>query len=176
MKLLFEERLRAIRGPPSDRLTAIGVRAGMSVADLGAGRGYYALAAAEIVGSGGKLYAVEPDKVRSTMIEGRATSEGLANLRVIANGAEDLTAIPESTVDLAFSMNSMHHFNDRMAVFSEVARVLKPGSRFYVRDIMKSWVNGHGTRREQVAEMPGPGFSDRKVRVTRSTLEATFTK
>ena len=45
----------------------------------------------------------------------------------------DMHHIPllESTVDLVFSVDALHHFRDLKAVFAEVARVLKPGGRFY---------------------------------------------
>ena len=45
----------------------------------------------------------------------------------------DMHHIPilESTVDFVFSVDALHHFRDLKAVFSEVARVLKPGGRFY---------------------------------------------
>jgi ubiquinone/menaquinone biosynthesis C-methylase UbiE len=95
---------------------------------------------------------------------------------VLASGAESLSEIPESTIDIAFSLNSLHHFNDKAAVFAEVLRVLKVGGRFYVRDFIKNWMTRHGTRREEVAGLPATGFSDRRVNVTWSSLEATFTK
>lgn len=176
MKLFLEEKLRATRSDPSAKLRMIGVRERMHVADLGAGKGLYAVVSAGIVGTEGVVYAVEPDKSRAATIERRIASEKLGNVKVIATGAESLSEVPDSTIDIAFSLNSMHHFGDREAVFAEVHRVLKGGGKFYVRDIVRNWLTWHGTRKEDVALLPASRFSDRRVRVTSFTLEATYTK
>ena len=144
--------------------------------DLGAGRGLYSLLSAGIVGKAGRVYAVEPDSSRAATITRRAKEEKLDNIQVLVTGAEDLAEIPSSTIDLAFALNSIHHFRDKRAAFAEVNRVLKTDGRFYVRDMVKSWLTMHGTPREEILNLPFDGFSDRAVTVTRTRFEATVTK
>ncbi|MDV3243689.1 MAG: class I SAM-dependent methyltransferase [Nitrososphaerales archaeon] len=161
---------------PSIRLAKIGMSKGMRVADLGAGKGLFTLAAAGVVGPDGLVYSVEPDTSRAALIERRLLAERLANVRVLVTGAERLADIPDSTIDIAFSLNSIHHFRDRTAAFAEAKRILKLGGRFYVRDIVRSWLTRHGTRREDVTALSSSGFSDRRIKMSSWTLEATFTK
>jgi len=148
----------------------------MRVVDLGAGRGLYSLLSSIIVGPEGMVFAVEPDRSRAAIITKRAFQEGLKNVRVLPTGAESLGDIPSSTIDITFALNSMHHFSDKRAAFAEVNRVLKSGGKFYVRDMIKTWFNGHGTLREEIPSLPTAGYTGKTVEVTRSTLEATFTK
>ena len=176
MKLFFRDRLRMLQDDPRARLTKAGLTAGMRVADLGAGKGLYSLFAASIVGPEGAVYAVEPDSLRSAAIARRAADERLANVKVLTTGAEDLREIPSSTIDIAFALNSIHHFRDKTVAFAEVNRVLKAGGRFYVRDLVRSWLTMHGTAREEIPNLPLAGFSSKAVEVTRTRLEAWFTK
>lgn len=144
--------------------------------DLGAGKGLYSVLAASIVGPAGAVYAVEPDGSRAAVIARRVAEEKVANVKVLTTGAEDLGEIPSSTIDIAFALNSIHHFRDKVAAFAEVNRVLKAGGRFYVRDLVKSWMTRHGTAKEEIPNLPLTGFSAKAVEVTRTRLEASFTK
>ncbi len=176
MKLLLEDRIKAIQDDPHERLARIGLQPGMRVVDLGAGKGLYSLLSSSMVGREGMVYAIEPDSSRAAMIERRVSSERLENVRILATGAENLAEVHSSTVDIAFALNSMHHFSDKAAAFAEVYRVLKTGGKFYVRDMIRSWLTWHGTRREEIPNLPSAGYSGKSVSVTRSRLEATFTK
>lgn len=176
VRLLFEDRLKALQDEPRARLAKAGVAEGMRVVDLGAGRGLYSLLSAKIVGRGGVVYAVEPDARRVATIARRVEEERLDNVKVLKTGAENLAEIPSSTIDLAFALNSIHHFDDKRAAFAEVMRVLKRGGKFYVRDRVKGWLSMYGTTREEIPNLPLEGFSGKTVAVTRTRLEATFTK
>jgi ubiquinone/menaquinone biosynthesis C-methylase UbiE len=176
VRLLFEDRLRTLQDEPRARLARVGVAAGMHVVDLGAGKGLYSLLSSGIVGKEGKVYAVEPDSSRAATIARRAREARLDNLQVLVTGAEDLSEIPSSTIDLAFALNSIHHFRDKRVAFAEVNRVLRKDGRFYVRDMVKSWLTMHGTPREEIPNLPFDGFSDKAVAITRTRLEATATK
>jgi ubiquinone/menaquinone biosynthesis C-methylase UbiE len=176
LKLLLEDRLKAIQDNPMERLSRIGLQPGMRVVDLGAGRGLYSLLSSSMVGKAGTVFAVEPDISRAETIGKRIKQEKLENINVLTTGAENLAEIPSSTIDIAFALNSMHHFNNKQAAFAEVNRVLKTGGKFYVRDMIKSWLTWHGTRREEIPNLPLTGYTGKTLAVTRSRLEATFTK
>ena len=176
MRLSFEDRLRMMQDDPRARLAKAGVATGMRVVDLGAGKGLYSVLAAAIVGPAGAVYAVEPDGTRAATISRRVADEKVANVKVLTTGAEDLGEIQSSTIDVALALNSIHHFRDKVAAFAEVNRVLKVGGRFYVRDLVKSWMTGHGTTKEEIPNLPLAGFSAKSVEVTRTRFEASFTK
>ena len=159
------EALRRRRSPPEARLAEIGVAKGMKVADIGAGYGYFAFPAAEIVGEDGIVYAVEPDPKRAEEVSRRADEGGIKNIRVLVAGAEDLAGIPAGEVDVAISMASFHHFVDARRALLELRRVVKPGGMVYVRDIKAGRLFKHGSRSEEfraaVAEQfPGAEFED----------------
>src|SRR5580700_294669 len=88
------EALRRRRAPPEARLAEIGLAKGMKVADIGAGYGYFAFPAAEMVGEEGLVYAVEPNPRRAEEVSRRADERGVKNIKVLVAGAEDLAGIP----------------------------------------------------------------------------------
>lgn len=176
MKLLFEERLSTIGSDPRTWLRSLGVVAGMRLADLGAGKGLYTLAAAELAGSEGLVYSLEPDASRAALIERRAQSAGLKNVRVLQTGVEKMAGVPDSSVDFALSRNSLHHFSDKRAAFAEVKRVLKLGGTMYIRDILKNRLSMHGTRRDELPSLGTFGFSEFQLRVSGWMIEATLKK
>jgi ubiquinone/menaquinone biosynthesis C-methylase UbiE len=159
------EAIRRRRAPPEARLAEIGLAKGMKVADVGAGYGYFALPAAEIVGEEGVVYAVEPNPKRAEEISRRAEERGVKNIEVLVAGAEDLAGIPTGGVDVAISMASFHHFVDARRALLELRRVVRPGGMVYVRDIKAGRLFKHGSRsdgfRTAVAEQfPDAEFED----------------
>ncbi len=148
---------------------------GQKVVDLGAGRGYFTIKVAEIIGSSGFLYSVEPDQTRSNRIRERLSAEGLSNVRVLTTGAEHMEEIPSDTVDLAFSVFSLHHFTDRHVSFAEIRRILRQGGVFYVWDRVPGVMLRHGTRPDELDPLVA-GFSSFELIDARGTLKAKLTK
>jgi len=105
---------------------------GMTIADLGAGTGAFALPFAKAVGPTGKVYAVEIDRGLIDHIAGKAKAAGAANVQAIL-GAPGDPGLPGS-VDVAFMNDVLHHVQDRAGYVKQVARYLKPRGRFVVID------------------------------------------
>jgi len=154
------ESFRRRRAPPEARLAEIGLAKGMKVADIGAGYGYFALPAAEMVGEEGRVYAVEPNPKRADEISRRVEESGVKNVEVIVAGAEDLAGIPSGEVDAAISMSSFHHFADPPTALLELRRIVKPGGRVYVRDIKAGRLFKHGSRAEEFRTAISRQFPD----------------
>jgi ubiquinone/menaquinone biosynthesis C-methylase UbiE len=152
------------------------LKQGMVVADLGAGKGLYSVLAAGLVGVGGHVYAVEPDPKRAATIRKRAAKGGLQNLEVVQTGVEEMRSISSSSVDVAFSRNSLHHFRNRGEAFAQISRILKEGGSFYIRDAIWTWWTRHGTRREEIPTLDSFGFKNVRVNVSGRTLEAALSK
>jgi ubiquinone/menaquinone biosynthesis C-methylase UbiE len=173
------DAFRRRRSPPAARLAEAGVEKGMKVADLGAGYGFFAIPAAELVGEEGIVYAVEPNPKRAREVSRRAEEDGLRNVKVLVTGAEDLHEIPEASVDLAISMSSFHHFGDTQKALAEIGRAVRPGGRVYIRDMKAGRVFKHGSesegfRRTITKQFPsaefeeGPGYLVARIRVSGS--------
>jgi len=142
------EGLRRRRFPPEARLAEVGVSKGMKVADIGAGYGFFAFPAAEMVGDEGVVYAVEPNAPRAAEISKRAAERGVKNLKVLEAGAEDIAGIPAAEVDIAMSVSSFHHFTDTKRSLIELGRIVRPGGLIYIRDIKAGRIIRHGSRGE----------------------------
>ena len=175
MKMTFAERLRSFFQDTYAMVKEIGISEGQNVADVGAGKGYLTKPASIIVGKKGLVYSVEPDSARCRKIRERVASEGIENVRVLTTGAEQLEDIPSDSIDLAFSVFSMHHFNDKQAGLAEIRRTLRNGGKFYVWDRVPGAIMKHGTRPEELDGLSG-GFARFELLSAGRTVRARFTK
>ena len=136
---------------PQKNVEQCGIQAGMEIADLGAGSGFYTLTAAKALISTGRVYAVDVQKDLLTKIKNAAVSQGLYNVEVIWGDIEKPsgTHLRESSIDLAFLSNLLFQLEDKQSTISEVKRILKPGGRVLIVDWMDSF-GGIGPKPEKV--------------------------
>ena len=147
---LLEAIRRRLGARPESRLTEAGLAKGMKVADIGAGYGFFAFPAAEVVGEEGIVYAVEPNPRRAEEISKRAEERGVKNLRVLIAPVEELgEMISSGEVELVMSMSSFHHFEDTRRALLEMKRIAKPGGLIYIRDIKAGRLFKHGSDSEE---------------------------
>jgi ubiquinone/menaquinone biosynthesis C-methylase UbiE len=121
---------------PDEVMARLGLKPGDSVADIGAGSGYFTLLFAEAVGSQGKVYAVDIDSEMLAYIRQRAENEHLKNIQLVEALPHDPKLRPAS-VDLVFLCDTLHHISDRPAYFPLLARALRPGGRLVNVDFYK---------------------------------------
>jgi cyclopropane fatty-acyl-phospholipid synthase-like methyltransferase len=133
-----EEWAKHFEGPERDAwqkpeavLAAVGLKPSQSLADIGAGTGYFAARFARQA-TGGKVFAIdiEPDMIR--YLSERATRENLPPLKAVLATPSD-PSIP-APVDVVFTCNTYHHIEDRTAYFRKVAASLAPGGRLVIVD------------------------------------------
>lgn len=129
----FEGESREIYARRSDIVAASGAKAGMTVADVGAGSGFMAMLFAKQVGAEGKVIAAEVSKVFAVAIAERAKKEGVQNLSTVI-GTQTETGLPADSVDIVFTSDVYHHFEQVAATLGSIKRALKPGGRFIVVD------------------------------------------
>src|SRR5580700_10648069 len=92
---------------PTVNLAKLGLNDGMKVVDLGAGSGFYSIAAARIVGPGGRVYAVDVQKDLLDRIRTNGATEGLRNIEVVWGNAEKIggTKLREGIADRVIASN-----------------------------------------------------------------------
>jgi ubiquinone/menaquinone biosynthesis C-methylase UbiE len=115
----------------------LGVKLGHQVADLGCGgAGYFTLPAARVVGSRGRVYAV--DILRSALdgVVSKAKLSNLSNVEPVWSDLERVGAakVPESSLDEALLVNIMFQSRQNEAMLREAHRLLKTGGRLLVVD------------------------------------------
>ena len=121
-----EEREREER---SDLLLAeLALKPGMAVADIGAGTGYYARRIAAAVGPSGTVFAVDVQPEMIQLLEALAKSAGLANIRAVLGGVDDVK-LAAASVDLAIMVDVYHELEYPQEVLASIVRALKPGGR-----------------------------------------------
>lgn len=125
-----EARLNRLQ-PPDKVLDAIGVRPGMAVAEIGAGRGRYAVQLAVRVGPAGRVYAEDIDAAALDHLRGRCTRWGLEQVEVILGDVTD-PKLPAGRLDLIWIVSSYHHFADPVALLRRARPALKPGGRLAI--------------------------------------------
>lgn len=125
-----EARLNRLQ-PPDKVLDAIGVRPGMTVAEIGAGRGRYAVQLAARVGPEGRVYAEDIDAAALDHLRQRCQRWGLKNVTVILGEVTD-AKLPEGRLDLIWIVSSYHHFDDPVALLRRARSALKPGGRLAI--------------------------------------------
>lgn len=148
---------------PDRVVEALALAPGRNVADLGAGTGYFTARLARAVAPGGTVFAVDVDADVLEELGDRMTEEGVTNVeRVVASFAD--TKLPDASVDLVFTVNTFHHFEDRPTYFQNLKRVLKPGGRVAViefdgsKGLFVRWF-GHSSERASVlSDMAAAGY------------------
>ena len=109
-------------------LDALDLKPGMSVADLGAGSGFYAWRIGRRVGERGIVYAVDiqPEMVR--LLEKRMAQKGASNVKALLGTATD-PRLPAGALDLVVMVDVYHELEFPYEVLNSIVRALKPGGR-----------------------------------------------
>lgn len=134
---------------PEQNIAQFQLLPGQKVADLGAGSGFYALAAAKAVGEKGRVYAVDVQKEILARVKNDAAKAQLFNVDVIWGDLESIggTHIHDGIIDAAIVSNILFQLTDRTTFMNELRRILRPNGRVLVVDWSESY-GGMGPSKE----------------------------
>ena len=118
-----------------DPIAAATLREGETVLDLGSGGGHDVVAAAGLVGPAGRAYGLDMTDEMLALAQRTAAEAGVANA-IFLRGEIENVPLPAESVDVVISNCVLNLSTDKPAVLAETARVLRPGGRVRVSDIV----------------------------------------
>jgi SAM-dependent methyltransferase len=132
----LERPERETEEQPEKALDALGLKPGMTVADIGAGTGYMSLRMAKRVGPTGKVYAndLQPEMLR--MLRENASHEKLTNVETVL-GTESDPKLPKGQIDLVLLVDVYHEFSQPQQMIRKIREALKPDGRLVLLEYRK---------------------------------------
>jgi SAM-dependent methyltransferase len=137
------EKERDNAGESGQLVRLLGIKPGTTVADIGAGSGYYVVRLSPIVGSNGHIIAedVVPEYLHS--LRERVRDLGLQNVAILPGEPHD-PKLPASSVDVAILVHMYHEIAQPYALLYNLVPALKPGARVGIVDAFLP-TSRHGT-------------------------------
>jgi arsenite methyltransferase len=158
------------------------LRPGETVLDLGSGGGIDVLLSARRVGPAGRAFGLDMTDEMLALAEENRRNSGLANVDFLKGEIENIP-LPDNSVDVIISNCVINLSGDKDRVLREAFRVLKPGGRLAVSDVVvrgevppairksvELWVGciaGALSDTEYLAKLDAAGFADAEIEVTR---------
>jgi SAM-dependent methyltransferase len=138
-----DEKERDDADEPGQLVRQLGIKAGMTVADLGAGSGYYVVRLSPVVGSNGRIIAedIEPNYLQG--LRQRVRDLGLANVTVTRGEPHD-PGLPAGSVDVAILVHMYHEVRQPYGLLYNLVPALKPDARVGIVDSFAP-TSKHGT-------------------------------
>ena len=121
---------------PEKVLDALQIPEGATVADVGAGVGYFTWRLAKRVGPKGKVIAVEVQQKMLDLMAEDLKRRNITNVEMVLGGVRD-PRLPEEAVDLALLVDVYHEFSEPEAMMSGIRRSLKPDGRVVLVEYRK---------------------------------------
>ena len=149
-------------GPEMPRIKeALALRAGMVVADVGAGKGQLTRALAEIVGPGGHVFSTDIDPDRVKAIRAMLAEANVGNVTVVQAQSRD-SGLPAGCCDAIVLRRVYHHVTDPAETNASLLRALRPGGLLAVIDMPPPFFAGRGNlgvpAQSVTAEVTASGF------------------
>jgi len=142
---------------PEQVIAKLDIKPGDTVADIGAGEGYFTVPLARAVGPSGRVFAVDVDDAKLDALRASVAASGQRNVTVVRGEYAD-PLLPDGAIDLVFSCNTFHHIDARIAYFDRLKSDIAPGGRVVIVDLKDSLVVkliGLGHHATTVAELTG---------------------
>lgn len=120
----FGFKFRDLFLPRKNILKEVEIKPGLHILDYGCGPGSYSIVAAELVGTAGKVYALDIHPLAGQRVQNVASKKGLTNIDTICSDCA--TGLENNSVDVVLLYDIFHELSEQNRVLEELHRVLKP--------------------------------------------------
>lgn len=131
--LLLRADVRDSYHQPEKVMNVVGVKSGMTIGEVGAGRGYFTFHLSRRVGNTGKIYANDINTRVLASIRRKCEQEGISNIETIAGEVVD-PLFPDDALDMVFIVNAFHDLAKPVELLNNIVPSLKPGGPVVIID------------------------------------------
>ena len=142
---------------PEKVMEVTGVKPGMVIGEIGAGRGYFTFWLSRGVGEKGKVYANDIDRSALASIERTCAEEKITNIETVLGTVDD-PLFPRASLDMVFIVNAFHDLARPVELLANLLPGLKPDATVVIMDrdsARASDTSGHFMTRTEVEETIG---------------------
>jgi predicted methyltransferase len=131
----------------------LGIAPGKTVADIGAGSGWFTVRAARRVTQTGLVYAVDINTEAVSYIQQRTEREGIGNVKAILSKPAD-PLLPPQSIDAVLLLKTYHEISEPVALLRNLLKSLRPGARVGIID-RNGTAENHGVNQDIVVREAG---------------------
>ena len=161
---MFNKKASDPKSKPDQILETLALQPGQTIADIGAGGGYFSLRFADAVGKNGIIYAIDTNPEFLEFIMNTANEKGLSNIKTVL-AAEDKLILPKKSLDIIFLRNVYHHLPNRVGYFGNLKEFLKSEGKIVIIEYKRGGpfsfqrIFGHYVLKEKIVkEMEDAGY------------------
>lgn len=134
------EKIYLQRQPPDKIIELLGIKSGMTIGEVGAGRGRMTVYMAREVGPSGKIYANDIDDLSLAYLKGRCRRLGFSNVEII-KGLTDDPLLSEKKLDMAIMVLVYHMLEKPDKLLENIKKSLKPGAVLVILDPNDAYID-----------------------------------
>jgi arsenite methyltransferase len=160
---MLENPQRDAGQKPDEVIAALDLKLGETLADIGAGSGYFSFRLARKVGDTGRVYAVDIISDMILFMNRTIRDKKIKNVTTILSDPDD-PLLADASINRFFICNTWHHIQNRSRYMALMKKMLKPGGQVIILDYKKKQLpvgpppEMKRTRREVISEMEAGEF------------------
>jgi SAM-dependent methyltransferase len=149
----FEHKDRAKKLQVERVMDILGITPGKTVADIGAGSGWFSVRAAKRVTPAGLVYAVDINPKAISYIQERVRRDGIRNVHTVLSRPDD-PLLPTKSIDVVLLLKTYHEVEEPVALLKNLHKALRSKARVGIIDRNGNGEN-HGVNRDTVVREAG---------------------
>jgi ubiquinone/menaquinone biosynthesis C-methylase UbiE len=133
---VLEDPARDAYQKPHEVTMSLGIKEGETIADIGAGSGYFTFRFARHVGEKGRVYAVDINPDMILYMNRRIREMKIKNVLTVLSAPDD-PLLPDGSIDRFFICETWHHIQNQTQYLALMKKMLRPGGQVIMIDFQK---------------------------------------